>query len=96
MRPQKASVGNQLFCQLIQTADTFQYFPAGQVDEQRPVDHLAVFQLCRLDPCDTGFAVKDQTACLLFLALGENRVHQTGEALHTDGLELVIKSIHRV
>ena len=68
----------------------------GQVDEQCPVDHLAVFQLCGLEPCDAGFTMKDQTICLLLFTLGEHRIHQTSEGLFADGFELIIKGIHGV
>lgn len=47
---QKVSEGVQLATQIIQTADALQNLSAVQMKEQRPVYHLAVFQLPELDP----------------------------------------------
>ena len=60
------------------------------------MNDLTVFQLLQFDPGNTAFAPQDQTVGLFLFTCGENRVHQTVEALRPNGLELIKVGAYRV
>ncbi len=66
------------------------------MDQQRPVDHFAVFKLFRLDARNAVFAGKKKAFCLLLLQLDKDRVHQVEKVVPADRLELIVKRLDPV
>ena len=96
MRPQEIAIALQLGRELIQTPGALQHLPVGHVEQQRPPDDLAVFQLVQPDAGDAVLTAQQKALLLCFPALVDNGVHQLEECLLPDRLELVIVRPHGV
>ena len=86
----------QLFAQIIQSADTVQYFSILAVEQKCPSHHLTILQSIKVQSGNSGSAAQDQAVFLIFVAFRKYRIHQAVKTFLPDRLQLVEISAYRI